>query len=529
MDAIEFVGRRRIPLVQTIVYDTWTDGEFANLGAAKAPPGTFDSLNMVVYRNGFLGPRHGAKGLAITGVRTDVGAVKGLGWRGTPGADLWWIQDTLVFSVDSRTIGDAAVQWAPGLDAAPIEPPQWVEFADDQTYMTNYNDKTYRLDHGDQSVNPLTDSPGGRGIAFYGDRMVVGGVQPGTGALQRVFISAASDPDDWTAGEFFNIPNQSGGISALWIQRNHLTVWMSNGEWWVVTGAVGTDSAFLRRVSALGAHPWNANANRGCTLGSDDILYVPIAVDTPSRFDGATGHEVEHMTINNQDAPDSITQCKVLRGMRPNEGAIFFPDTGRFGVFYNNQWTFHKFDTGQIPAITCYMASDEQGQILFADAGPGSPAPKFYTWTMNAVEHPGFSTSTLSCPGDDSNVFFDAWVNFPEMWVPEGYEVRVRAITVDFQEWDCGADVENSYTLTPRSLSRYENPSYSDGTPLGYSAFPDDWTTGVGSTRRVRKLHRFGTGCDYGGGFQLRVSGVGGLAFQAIRVAYELRFETPRI
>lgn len=510
--------------IRTQVYENWDKGEFAKLGATNAPEGSFESLNLVVYSNGFLGPRHGAKNLDVQDVRTDAGGVKGLGWRGTSGADLWWIQDTLVFSIDSRTIGDTADQWATGLDQAPIEDPQFVEYGDRFSYVTNYTDQTYKFDHIAKDLAGLTDSPGGRGIAFYGDRMCVGGTNPD---LQRVWISAANDPDDWTDGEFFDVPNQSGAIMALWVQRNHLTIWAQNGEWWVVTGAAGTDSAFLRRVSGGGQHPWNANANRGAALASDDILHIPISLDIPGRFNGATTSVIDYMTINDQDAPDNITENKVLRGMRPDEGVIVFPTTGKFGIYYNGQWTFHKFDTDTIPEITQFWASDEQGQLLFADAGPGSPAPQFYTWTMNAVEHPGFETSALSRAGDDSDAYFDAYVYFPEFWVPEGFECRIRRVLVDFQEWDCGASTPNSYSVTPRSLSRFDNPSYQDGTTLGYSAFPDDWTTGVGSTRRLRLRHLFGVNNAWGGGFQVRITDVGGLAFQSVRVDYEIQPERP--
>lgn len=357
--------------------------------------------------------------------------------------------------------------------------------------------------------------------------MVVVGPPAG---LARAYISAANDPDDWSAGEFFDVPNQSGAIVAAWCQRNHLTIWMSNGEWWVVTGAVGTDSAFLRRVSGGGQHPWNASANRGVALPSDDILYVPIALDIPARFNGATTPPApDYMNINNQESPADETEIKLLRGMRPDEGVIAFPNTGRIGLYYNNMWTFHKFDTGQITTSSQFFASDEQGQILFADAGT---TPKFYTWCINQTERPGFSTDTLGRVGDDSDTYFDAWVNFPEYWVPEGYEVRVRRVIVDFKEWDSGADLSNRFTITPRSLLRFNDPStalgYVDGTPLSYSLFPDDWTTGIGSSRRHRSVFLFGVNDAYAGGFQLRVSGIGGVAFQSIRVDAEIRYNVPR-
>lgn len=527
MDRNEYNSRRKIPNLTTIVYEKWPEGEFSIIGATNAPLGSFESLNMVVYRDGYFGMRHGVKNLDVQDVRTDAGPVLGLGWRGTPGFDLWWIQDTIVSSIDSRTIGDTPVEWAPGLDMAPTLSPQWVEFSDDLSYVTNAGDKTYRFDHGSQTVNPLGSSPGGLGIAFYGNRMCVGGTPADP---QRVFISAVNDPDDWTGGDFFDVPNQSGAVVALWVQRNHLTIWVANGEWWVVTGAAGTTAAFLRRVSAGGAHPWTASANRGAALASDDILHVPISVDIPGRFDGATPNLIPYMAINEQDSPDNEDQVKVLRGMRPDEGVIVFPVTGRFGVYYNDMWTFHKFDPESVSGLTQYWVTDEQGQYLFADDGPGDPAPQFYTWTMNAVEHPGFSTSPLSMPGDDTiSRWPEAYIYLPEYWVPDGYNVRVRRVIVDLKEWDSGAEVENSYTITPRTLSRYEDPGFEDGTSQGYSSFPTGgWDTGVGASHRLRHVYRWGVGNKFGGGFQLRVTNIGGVAFQSIRVDAQIQYDVPR-
>jgi hypothetical protein len=105
----------------------------------------------------------------------------------------------------------------------------------------------------------------------------------------------------------------------------------------------------------------------------------------------------------------------------------------------------------------------------------------------------------------------------------------VRRVIIDFTEWDTGANVPNGFTVTPRSLSRLDDPGTSDAAGQSYSAFPSGgWDTGIGASQRRRQVFRFGTDARYGGGFQIRVSGIGGVAFQEIRVDAQIRYDVPR-
>jgi hypothetical protein len=522
VDRFEFIGRRRIPLVIEALYDKWPNGEWGHLGATNALPGSFESSNMVVYHDGYFGPRRGIKNLTL---ETSNGAITGMGWRGTPGADLWWIQDKDVYSMDGHPPVTTVSHWTGTLSVTPTEPPQFVEFGSVFSYVTNYKDQTYKFDHNARTVTALSSSPGGRDIAFYGDRMAVGGTQS---ALYRVFISAVNDPDTWTGGEFFDVPNQSGAVMALLTQRNHLAIWAQNGEWWIVTGALGTDVAFLRRISGGGQHPWVAHAGAAEVLPADDILHIPVDADIPARFTGSLTNRLERMTINHETKPSGVTSVKVLRGVLPEDGVVIFPQTKHIGMYYNEMWSFH--DTGL--TLTEFAATDEQGVVFLTDGGGVSTPPKIYAWQIDSDQRPGFITDTWSNVGDDSTHFFDAFLNLPEKWTEPGYEVRIRRVIVDFREWDSGADDPNAFTVTCRSISRFKDPTtdqgFRDGTSQSYSAFPDDWTGGIGSSRLHRHVMAFGENNAYGGACQVRISSIGGVAFSAIRAEVEVRYETPR-
>lgn len=529
MDKFASVGRRVLQAVKEVRYDDFTGGDFGSIGAMNAPPNTFEGRNMVVYRDGTIGPRAGVLALEYAGGEDDTGAVTGIGWRGTPNVDLWWIVDTTVYYAPSRTVGAPVGKFATDLDA-PVGAgvsPQWVEYGNDDTYLTIYNDTTYHMSHeGTPDLVALTDAPGGRAIAFHGDRMFVASTPAD---LYRVFFSASLDPNDWTDGEFFDVPNASGALEGIWDQRNHLSILTQNGEWWVVTGAPGTDSAFLRRVTGGGVHPWIATADMGVCTGADELWHTPILADYPANFNGAVVEEKRYLAIQDGTPQFGIGYIKVLRGFRPDEVVFWFPQEQRVGLYMNGVWTLHTIDIEGV-TLSQYAVSDNQAQIIFTDGGDVAEKPAFYTWKLD-LNRPSNSDDALANVGDDKDSYNDATLNFPEEWVQDGTEIRVRSVTIDFTKWDTGSSTQNKFTVTPRTISRYNQPNGDvvDATAQTFAEWPDDWTTGVGSSVRDRKVMRFGTDMRYGGAFQIRLSDIGGIAIKSILVEVETRDEIPRI
>lgn len=530
MDKVAVIGRRVLQAVTEVRYDDFSGGDFGIIDAANAPANTFQAVNMLVYRNGMIGPRAGVLALNYsTSAPAANGVVTGIGWRGTPNVDLWWIESDDVYYAPSRTVGAAVGVFSGNLNAvvgAGISP-QWVEYGNDDTYLTIYNDATYHMTHeGTPTIVAIAAAPGGRSIAFHGDRMFVAGV---LGSLYRTYFSATLDPDDWSGAEFFDVPNASGAVVGIWDQRNHLSVLTQNGEWWVVTGAPGTDSAFLRRVTGGGVHPWVACADMGVVIGSDELWHTPILADYPADFNGAVVQEKRYLTINGGTPQTGIGTIKVLRGFRPDEVVFWFPATQKVGLYVNGVWTLHTIAISGV-TLSSFVVSDNQGQIIFTDGGGVSAKPKFYTWKID-LDRPGFTNDALAEVGDAKDTFNVGTLNFPEEWVPDGTEVRVRSVTVDFTKYDTGSASNNSFTVTPRSIGRYSKPiaGVTDATAQSFSEAVTAWTAGIGTAVRDRKVMRFGTDSRYGGGFQLRLSGIAGVAIKSILVEIETRKEHPRI
>jgi hypothetical protein len=532
MDQVEAAGRRVVPIQAIVEYGEFGGGEFGVIGAAKAPENTYESKNMIMYRNGWFGPRMGATSLDYEDL--EVGEVLGMGWRGTSGADLWWIQGEDVWYAESNVIGDTAAKFTGDLDSAPTLQTQYIEWGDRFTYFTSYGDGTYVLDHVTFTCTKVTDAPGCRGIAWYGERLCVAG---STGNTNRIFFSEVGDPNDWSGGGFLDIPTVSGSIVGLWTQRGHLSVLTQNGEWWIVTNAIGTDAEVVRRVSGGGVHPWNSSAEATAILGSDNIIQVPLNSDYPAWFNGSTVTEERSVTINATVAQQGEGTVKVIRGFRPDEAMIVFPGTGNFALYLNSVWTFHHFDVGTelapvIPVISKFFVSDGQGRIMFTDGGAEDAEPEFYVLVLNVHDRPGFSTDPQASPADLSDgAFEDCYVYFPEFQRPDFREHRLHQVVVDFEEFDCGSTVECTFTVDAITRDLYRIPDISTGeeacTAQTYSLFPDDWTTGEGDGRRKRKVFGFGTDSRYGSSVQLRIYDVANVVIRRVQMVTEMRTGVP--
>lgn len=525
-DAVEAQGRRVVPIQATIVYGEFGGGEFGILGAAKAPENTYNSKNMMMYRNGWFGPRMGAFDLTPSGLVD--GPVLGMGWRGTLGADTWFIQGTAVRYFDSTVNSDAVADFTGALASGPTMQTQWIEWGDRYTYFTSYGDKTYVLDHIAFTCDPVTASPGGRAIAWYGERLCVANIAANP---NRIFFSEIGDPNDWSGAGFIDIPSNSGAIVGLWTQRGHLSILTQNGEWWIITNAIGTDAQVVRRVSGGGVHPWNSSPESAAILGSDNIIQIPLSADYPAWFNGSTVTEERNVAINDTVAQQGEGTIKVLRGFRPDETVVVFPATRKIGVYINGVWTYHFFDA-TIPTLSKFFVSDGQGRIIFTDGGGVSDPPKFYVWVLNVHDRPGFSTDPQTMCADLDNGGFDScYVYFPEFQRDDLREHRLHQVVIDFEEFDCGSDTACTFTIDALTTDLYLQPTNSAGsvacTPQSYSAFPDDWTGGVGSSRRNRRVFGFGDNARYGCNVQLRVYSVANVVIHRVGMVTELRRGVP--
>jgi len=135
------------------------------------------------------------------------------------------------------------------------------------------------------------------------------------------------------------------------------------------------------------------------------------------------------------------------------------------------------------------------------------------------LDRPAFTSDTWASPGDHSNTPLDASFRLPDYLAPEGKELRVRSVTVDFIKYTTGSATNNNITLTVTSQFRELVADDSSITP--YVLF-NEATTGATAGVRTRKVYR-GTPGTWGGGYRITLSDLKGVAIDRVIVEFEQR------
>lgn len=441
----------------TVRYDNFGGGDWGRLGERDARPGMFQARNLVRYRNGMIGPRCGLKALTPAGIPAN--PLVGFGWAGTAGADLWFAVGTALYLLD--TANPVAVQNVAGaLDSIPTRPLASVEVQGRYTYLTNYGDETYVLDHSLDTLTKIVGSPGGSCIALYGDRMIVAGPLGANG--NRVYYSEAGVFTSWPALNYFDI-GYNGQVRALFPQRGGLTIVMQDGSWWVLTGA--PDVGVVRRISGGGVHPWHFYAAMAAAIGDDMIWFVPVGQDHPATFNGATVERksFEHLTfMADEVTADSGNDFRVCRGYQPDE--VLFLQGVEALARINGVWARHTFRAA-LQLRNSWIVSNGQGQAYLADGGAAGVAPTFFVWSIGK-DRPGKAADTDAQPGDASAVApEDMWLNLPEIFHPEGKTIRVRSVLIEFTAWNTGtgAGTDNEIGVGVQYRGQYQLDAGTDG------------------------------------------------------------------
>lgn len=492
---------------RAVTFDDFRGGEWGDLGARNARPDQFAALNMLLYRTGLLGPRPGVRPLALTGVTAN--PLKGFGWHGTPGADLWWCIGTAIQTADSSSYGSAAATASGALASTPTEPLASVEVAGGYTYLTSRDDKTYRLLHtGSPAVSAIASSPGGRCIGIYGQRMVVGGT--GAATEQRLRYSDADDYTTWDAANYFDVGDAVSLVYAA-PQRLHLALGKADGTWWVVTGTLGSTNV-LRRIAGGSRHPWHGWGTFAALQGDDRICFVPVGADHPAYFAGATIEELDHLKFTDGTAmANAATHLRAVKMKRPDEALILSGLSGqRMMQHRNGIWTFHELSsvTGGAAAWAC---GDGQGRVFIANPGSAGVAPTFHVYDTD-LDRPGFTADTNARPGDGSDTPLSAQVSFPEWWDRDGREVTVRGVEVHFRKWQTGSGTDNAFTVTVDALRRYGGAAtLSSGSQTWSEAGASASTSGT-DTRATFQFGEQGPAH----GFQVRLTAVKGVAIRSV-------------
>ena len=273
----------------TVVYDKWDKGEFGTMNPAQAPNGSWTGTNVVVYRDGMIGPRPGIK-IIDQGVPDTLGPLVGLGFTPVGGAGdtpIFFIIGTKVWLFDpagTSSLVEASAELAsapPDNTIGVVISKESVRSIGSEVYFTVDNDKTYRLNGNTQVLTPITGSAQGTDIETYRDRMMVA-------SGLRVFYSAAADFSDWPVGNFFDV-GPSWRIINMTEFRDSMIIFTASGAW-TLTGTA-TDGTLRRLSDTL------PPMDKAVVKTNDDIVYVPASRAGPVSYNGSYGDErsMEHL------------------------------------------------------------------------------------------------------------------------------------------------------------------------------------------------------------------------------------------
>jgi hypothetical protein len=490
-----------------VSYDDFSAGEYGLTGSWRAPKGSFTGLNVTPYDDGSIGPRAGLKAYTLTSMPAGDTLAMGYGKTTAGQLRIWFVKGTAVYSfVATNFASQAVVAYTGALTTAPRASAS-VSFVHKQgaTYWLNHADgKLWKLNHDTNTVSAApaaaivtADANSHAVVCQYGARTMAA-----TNFSNRVFFSDADNPESWPAANYFDVGETLMGITGLHAQRNHLSIAKGLdghlGEWWVLTGVPGVDSALRRQQ--VGASPIPAGS---AVVDGDGIVHFGENFSsTPAAF---TGSQI----VMREDLaePDGRTFSAATATRRPGDVVLAANPSGNAEVRLTQRrgraWLRHRLEAGPsgYALAKAHMASyplydlhvvcvDDRSDFRSWSAYANSPAAGAYSGVLSPAS-PDLCAFTL-----------------PEWWAPDGREVSVRAVQVDFRSFAVGSgNCTWTLALTPRRV--HEGGDGAAKTFAFSEAAP-----GASVNRRRQALFSI----EDANGFTLAFSNLRGVAIQKVTV-----------
>lgn len=456
---------------------TWNDfsaGEAGRHGLTKPPgPGFFSGRNVLVYSNGLLGPRPGLKNLRVSNVpsgrtvaleaHTDqfngVTFFRSIYHTDTPTLRtyLFWLAQGVVSPGDIVAPAGASVQVDASTDAeAKVRPSMRVGslhyFAD--------AGQLYRVSTTTSGAAPtlLFSGLSPRAIASHGVRVYI---------TQNADLrySAANDATSWPAANVITVGAASKDIVGLYSSADGLYI-VKEDEIWVLTGQDPTSGRLVKLNDGWGVDaPWTMALDR-----SRRMLGIAGDGKSPIIFDGAQVAVVDHIDAVRSPLriipADFLTISPSTAGAAAagsphgTGGSTLLVDDKRahagatdtiLTLFDGRTWTQHTTTLDVHGLIAPWI--ERERYLLPADGTTNATAPAWYGFDP-FIQRPGFVNDAWSAPGDGSDTPVAANASLPEFWTPDGGEVRVRQVIVDFVKWDTGSATANQLDVAVETFGR---------------------------------------------------------------------------
>ena len=538
---------------QIVRYDNFKAGEFGNLGASAAPENSFTGVNIMRYRSGLIGPRPGFRLLTdIAAVAGKVWGLRGVGSRIVYGQartvnGFTWSRSSAAVSAVTNFTDTVSGSTNVISSAAPANPPCQIIQYGKKAVISVAGFNTYLINATAGTSQRFTDSMGGKVVAVSGERVIVGNSNTTvtTSTVDQNYIRGSTDNINswatWPTAAFYEVSSDDWEITYIDEIRNRTIIANTGQEWWTQTGDMELDPTIKRTVRADVAPAQWYNATR---LG-ETIYFVPFGEDFPVEFIGTVTDKLRHRNLTftkRSDNPITVSSLPSSDCIAFIEGsaavtssALQSGGTPRMLMRMNDTWTYHRLgissSLGTVSdSIPTLVTPASQGGLAFndnpfilCDGGDTSTIPKFYVFDP-VLDRPGKVADTTAAPGDGSDTTpVTAEVSFPEYWTPDGQEVIVRSVSVDFAKWNWGnAGKTNHFDVEIKSLHR-DNTS---GTRTSQVvSFDEDCAKTTADETPDRRIFRVGDQ-GVGHGFILRFSNIRGVAFR--RVIVELNLDPRR-
>ncbi len=477
------------PRIERVVYDDWRDGFSSRLRFLGKNTKQWTGMNVQVYDDGTLGPRPWMR-LQNTTNQVTADTIDDrmfMAWRPADAnseGELW----VHAFSGDVWVYDLAAGTWAvgpAGIDTPITTSDNRAEFWGSRHDWDDSGKNVGSAQHallpednwvfGGEAVIDISDTVTTINWAdstnkitcftLYRDRIwgwVT--VDAGTDPANRLYYTDAASYTASTAGNYIDIGAASDGyyIKGVWPVRDSLLIAMSNDDWYVFTGTPTQGS-----LRFIGSYVTPAHGACGAVLNNAVYFIAPygrqVCIATPSGVDTVSLSDIRPWNNDNRwtlfhDYRGLASQREPSHMLPPQRN-----DSDHWSdavEFVNGNWTYSGYGRDRFSDTssnigtlrdTALVAEGKAYAFLTSDPGadPGTHEPHLYTRDI-VLNRPSRKSDEWS---DSIEVSFDASsTGIARAGVrlapfsPEGQEVRVRQVMVDFHYW---YDTDNDVYETP--------------------------------------------------------------------------------
>lgn len=433
---------QRSPRHERETYEDFTGGEFGVTHSRQAGKNQFTGKNVVVYRDGTLGPRNGLIEQPLAGASYVNGILKAFFF----GVENEVATPRMIFVQGTRPrffeVNDMTAQ-TPGV-FGPTPPFDFAAEPDGgyygilprlgfQTFFASLGDATYLLNNLTDEITSV-DPTGAHDLVEYLDQVYqIGLTSAADGSGHIVNYSGHADPTTWPVENTF-------AVGYAWVvfrgmqMMNGLLICGQDETWWLLQGT--PEEGSLRRV----AH------GRGPAIGNPRSVVVDREVawflatgspggSFPGVFDGSEldTDSLKHLRGWMTDANAAAVLCEA------DDDLMFVDNDARALMRHEGVWTRHEYEV----AVGEWAAPYEDQRFYLAVDGSVSTKPTFFRSTF-ATEGPAVYDGEWASPGDGSLAPVDAYVEFPELYQPDDSLHRPMAVTVEFTSYDTSGTAEGA-------------------------------------------------------------------------------------